>query len=280
MESNERWPGVENRLAYDALAPFYERHWGTHFFWSSTELFLDLLAHRVEPGSRILDLCCGTGEFASWLDGQGMHVTGVDNSARMLGSARASVPRAQFYRADMREFDLPEHFDAVTCMYNSINQALTLRSLRGVLRCVRRHLRRGGWFLFDFVGQEGYRDCWEADEVVQLDDKVCELRYRYDSTRGLALCLVSIDGVQGNCRKVDFELRQRPLEIAELRTELTRSGFSIIAVYPVRNAVPTRGRYAVLARAGGETGGFLNVADQWIGSSVPELEPAACGARR
>jgi len=280
MESNERWPGVENRDAYDALAPFYERHWGPRFFWSSTELFLDLLSHRVERGSRILDLCCGTGEFAGWLEAQGMCVTGVDNSARMLGSARTSVPRAQFYQADMRQFNLSERFDAVTCMYNSINQALTLRSLRGVLRSVHNHLSPGGWFLFDFVGQAGYRDSWDADEVVQLDDKVCELRYRYDAASEMALCLVSIKGVHGDGRKVDFELRQRPLEMSDLQTELTRKGFTVIAVHPVRNAMPTTGRYAVLARAVGENSGLLTLADQWIGGVFPSLESATCGGCR
>jgi SAM-dependent methyltransferase len=259
MESND--------IAFDALAPFYERHWGESFFWTSTELFRDLLASRLEPGSRMLDLCCGTGGFAGWLHRQGMEVMGIDNSARMLRSARASLPRVEFHRADMREFDLQESFDAVTCMYNSINQALTTRSVRSVLGRVRRHLRQGGWFLFDFVCEEGFLESWDADEIVRLEDELCHLRYRYDRTRSMAICKVSIAAAHGGGLTVDFELRQRPLEVAELRAELNRAGFAISAISPVRNSTPERGRYAVLARAGSGSSDVLSVPMEWADCS-------------
>src|SRR6185436_16161570 len=126
---------------YDAMAPFYERHLGRRFFTSAKDLFRELLEHRVGAGSTVLDLCSGTGEFAEWLDARGMVVTGVDNSARMLRRAKAKAPGADFRRADMRAFELGCQFDVVTCFYNSMNQPLTMSSLREVLQTVRRHIR-------------------------------------------------------------------------------------------------------------------------------------------
>jgi len=248
MESNVISPDIESVDAYDALAPFYERHWGTRFFDSATRLFSHLLKNRLKVGAAALDLCCGTGDFAKWLDATGMIVTGVDNSTRMLGYAQAKVPDAQFYKADMRAFQLAFQFDVATCFYNSINQALTLADLRSVLRAVRRHLRVGGWFLFDFVEENGYIDSWEADEVVHLNGRLCEVRYRYDHHLGHAVSHVTIGGTLSEPPH-EFVIRQRPLALTTLRAELKHAGFTVESVSSVPNAAPQRGRLVLLARA-------------------------------
>jgi SAM-dependent methyltransferase len=247
MERNVILPDMDSADAYDAIAPFYARHWGTRFFGSAKELFSDQLLRHVEWGATVLDLCCGTGDFAEWLDGKGMIVTGVDNSIRMLACARAKVPYAQFYKTDMRTFQLPFQFDFATCFYNSINHALTLPDLRRVLRSVRRHLRPGGRFLFDVVEENGYLDSWEADEVVHLDDRRCEVRYRYDQLRAIAFCHIVIGETAGE--QQEYVIHERPFALRTLRIELKRAGFTVESVTSVREAVPLKGRLAILARA-------------------------------
>jgi SAM-dependent methyltransferase len=281
MENLERWSGVENRKAYDAMAPFYERHLGTRFLASAKELFSESLRQKVAAGASVLDLCCGTGEFAAWLGAQGMRVTGLDNSARMLRCAQSKVPDADFCWADMRAFNLPYRFDVVTCFYNSINQALTMRSLGEVLRSVRRHVREGGWFLFDAIDEQGYIESWETDEVVQVNDRVCELRYRYDHLRNLALCRVSIDGI-GREMKCEFELRQRPFLLTDLENELEKAEFAVESIRPVGNAKPIRGRYAVLASALRGTYGTPKLTGHQIVAANRIEEPALaiCGGHR
>ena len=239
---------IDNREGYDALAPFYERHWGTAFFSSATMLFREFLSKRIGRGSRVLDLCCGTGDFAEWLAGQGMAVTGIDNSARMLSCARAKLPETQFYEADMRSFRLTQRFDAATCFYNSINQALTLASLKQSLSTVREHLAVGGWFLFDVIQEHGYVEFWHADDLVKQDGRRCELHYRYDKIQGLALCHASICSAAGEPTQ-EYTLYQRPIDEQTVRHELHCAGFCVESVATVRNAIPRRGRLAVLARA-------------------------------
>jgi SAM-dependent methyltransferase len=248
MERNVTLPNIESADAYDAMALFYERHWGTRFLGNAKQLFSELLLEHVELGAPVLDLCCGTGEFAKWLDEKGLIVTGIDNSDGMLSCARTKVPFAQFHKADMRVFQLPCQFDFVTCFYNSINQAMTLADLCGVLLSVRRHLRPGGWFLFDMIEEKGYVDSWEADEVVHLDEKRCEIQYRYDHTRRIALCSVAIRETVGG-RQQEFVIRQRPLSLRSLKTELKHAGFTVESVKSVREAKPLNGRLAILARA-------------------------------
>lgn len=60
------------------------------------------LAGALPPGSRILDVGCGTGlPTARQLAGAGHTVVGYDLSPGMLGLARANVPEAAFHQGDL-----------------------------------------------------------------------------------------------------------------------------------------------------------------------------------
>jgi len=108
--------------------------------------------HR-QPAS-VLDLGCGTGSHALILAKRGYRVTGIDSSAAMLRVACAKARRRQhlaFVRADMRRFDLGRTFDAIVCMDGAYTHLLTERDLLAHLRAVRRHLRPGGVYVFEFA---------------------------------------------------------------------------------------------------------------------------------
>ncbi|MGK5731800.1 class I SAM-dependent DNA methyltransferase [Streptomyces sp. URMC 124] len=100
------------------------------------------LAAALPPGSRVLDLGCGTGlPTALQLADAGHHVVGVDLSAGMLELARQSVPKAEFHLADLA--DLRDgrlgSFDGVAAFFSLLMLPRTeiphaLRMLHGMLR--------------------------------------------------------------------------------------------------------------------------------------------------
>jgi len=76
---------------------------------------------RYGGGARVLDVGCGTGRDAAWLHHHaGCDVVGIDTSAAMVAHARAHHPGPHYLRADMRDFDLPEIFDAVVCLDSAL----------------------------------------------------------------------------------------------------------------------------------------------------------------
>ena len=73
------------------------------------------ILNQFPPGSA-LDAACGTGRHADYLASLGHEVTGVDASARMLATARAKVPGADFREGDLSRLPVPgQHVDLVVC---------------------------------------------------------------------------------------------------------------------------------------------------------------------
>jgi ubiquinone/menaquinone biosynthesis C-methylase UbiE len=103
---------------YDTRAPEYDDWYlGVGRFadrdrpdWN--EELADLIAMiEALPPKRTLDVACGTGFLTRHLNGE---ITGLDQSARMLETARERMPEATFVRGDALQLPFPDDsFDRV-----------------------------------------------------------------------------------------------------------------------------------------------------------------------
>jgi SAM-dependent methyltransferase len=247
---------------FDALAPFYESHWGRAFLEHSIRLFRRKLTPQLAYGDPVLELCCGTGHFAQWLAEQGYRVTGIDTSRAMLNYARKRLRPGRLFQADIRHFHLRHRVNAVVCFYNSLNQFLEPDSFRAVLASSFRNLNPGGWFLFDIVLEHGYAQFWETDEAFSHGEMMCELQYRFDDLQNLASCLVTLGSLHRPlAHRSQLLLRQRPYSLRFVTEELRIVGFELVVVKPVSEGNPPDGRLAILARRPRE----FHRTNQWHG---------------
>ncbi len=92
-------------------------------------------ALKAEPGARVLDLACGTGDLCRTLREQRLSPIGVDFSLGMLQAARTDAP---LLRADALNLPFPDaSFDGITCGFalrNFTNLEPMLREANRVLR--------------------------------------------------------------------------------------------------------------------------------------------------
>jgi demethylmenaquinone methyltransferase/2-methoxy-6-polyprenyl-1,4-benzoquinol methylase len=95
----------------------------------------------VQPGDRVLDACCGTGDLAVAAEREGGIVTGLDFSSAMLERARRKSDTVDWVEGDLLALPFEDGaFDAVTVGFGVRNVA----SLEAGLRELRRVLRPGG----------------------------------------------------------------------------------------------------------------------------------------
>lgn len=100
----------------------------------------------ARPGTRALDLACGTGDITYAIAARGARTIGLDVTPRMLEIARAKSPEiaAGFVGGDMMALPFPtDTFDLVTAGYGVRN----LPQIAPALAEIRRVLRPGGRFL-------------------------------------------------------------------------------------------------------------------------------------
>lgn len=91
---------------YGPYALVYDRLWGPRVpaaVWPALERWL---LPELQPGDRLLDLCCGTGQVCRALAERGYRVVGLDRSPAMLAHARGNAPEAELLLADARRFRL------------------------------------------------------------------------------------------------------------------------------------------------------------------------------
>jgi demethylmenaquinone methyltransferase / 2-methoxy-6-polyprenyl-1,4-benzoquinol methylase len=126
---------------FDRIAPVYD------FMNRAMTAGLDRRWRRltaeavVEPGTRVLDACCGTGDLSVADRAAGGAVTGLDFSERMLERARRKSDSITWVRGDLLALPFPDaSFDAVTVGFGVRN----VEDLGRALRELRRVLRPGG----------------------------------------------------------------------------------------------------------------------------------------
>jgi len=95
----------------------------------------------VQPGFRVLDACCGTGDLAIAAEREGGRVTGLDFSPAMLERARRKSTTIEWVEGDMLALPFEDaSFDAATVGFG-VRNVVDLE--RGVAE-LRRVLRPGG----------------------------------------------------------------------------------------------------------------------------------------
>jgi len=179
------------RDSYDSFSRIYNAHWG-HCSLQLLGPYNKHLLMSLEPGSRVLDLCCGTGQFARALFDKGFGVTGVDSSAQMLQFAKANAPDVEFIQDDVRYYRSQRKFDAVICVFDSLNHLLTPHGLRAAFQTAYCCTALGGVFGFDMNMEHQYVHNWTNEFVIEDSEAICEVKTSVDISKKRATFVAGI----------------------------------------------------------------------------------------
>lgn len=93
------------------VAKYYEQYWlnprsfatDHGYLVKERETQLVLVLAKVPPGSKILDVGCGSGVFANFFHTRGHQVVGTDISENVVGYAREQYPAILFEAASVED---------------------------------------------------------------------------------------------------------------------------------------------------------------------------------
>ncbi len=135
----------KTREAYDRIGADYE-----NWYWAKkardlraelTEKVVGMVKKNVKKGSKVLDLCCGTGHLVEGLEDY--DYTGLDFAPAMVGYCKGAYSDKEFLIGDAEKMPFEDgSFDAVVCFW-SFHHMLYPEKAMGEIRRV---LNPGGYF--------------------------------------------------------------------------------------------------------------------------------------
>jgi ubiquinone/menaquinone biosynthesis C-methylase UbiE len=131
---------------------------------------LDRFAESVRNAGVACDLGCGPGHIASYLQGRGIRVCGMDLSVGMIERARQLNPGIEFNQGDMRTLPVKDNtWSGIAAFYAIVN--LPPGDLVQALREMRRVLVPGGRLLLSFhIGEDSSQveDLWDSGAALEF----------------------------------------------------------------------------------------------------------------
>src|SRR4051794_8259110 len=158
------------RVAYDALAPYYDAFTAHHRLDAWTASIADLAARHGMRGRRVLDLACGTGKSIVPFAARGWAVAGCDVSPAMLARAARRVPAGTpLHERDVRDLERLGAFDLITALGDVANYLRRPADLVAAFAGAARNLAPDGVLAFDANTLHSYRTFFAATDVLEAD---------------------------------------------------------------------------------------------------------------
>ncbi|MEK7724468.1 MAG: class I SAM-dependent methyltransferase [Acidobacteriota bacterium] len=104
-------------------------------------------------GQPVLELACGTGEYLVTLTENDFDISGTEKFEESLNATREKAEsrnvETNLYSADMRDFNLNQHFNLIFAAGNSLQHLKTIPDVAACFASVKRHLARNGRFIVE-----------------------------------------------------------------------------------------------------------------------------------
>lgn len=166
------------RNCYDEISERFER-FALEVRQDERKRYTRILMDRLKPGSRVLELGCGSGLPTTRQLAERFEVTAVDISAVQIERARANAPKASLICADMTGLQFaPFSFDAVISFYAFFHLPRTQQ--RKMINKINTWLRPGGLLVLtlgtvdtpalfeELLGMESYVSSYDATTNKQI----------------------------------------------------------------------------------------------------------------
>ena len=150
---------LDTRAAFDGVADAYQGPLGNNrLVQQMREVLWREVCRVAVPGTRLLDLGCGTGHDAVYFARKGYSVTAIDWSAAMVAQTRRNAgavgigERVRTEHLGIQELDRVGE-TGFGCIYSDLGALNCISDLEAVSRCCATLLQPGGALVFSVIGR-------------------------------------------------------------------------------------------------------------------------------
>lgn len=182
---------------------------------------------QIENNKTILDLACGKGRHAVFLNKKGLNVVGADLSVNSIADAKKyENDDLRFIVHDMREIIAGHRFDYVFNLFTSFGYFDTQKDNLKVLQSVHEMLNDGGKVIIDFLNIHKVVANLVKKEVKTIDGIVFNITREFDGKHILKTISFGHTG-----QSYSYTERVQGLNKEDFEKLLEKSNFKVDAIF-------------------------------------------------
>jgi SAM-dependent methyltransferase len=197
--------------------------------------FIDALVRHIHlpDEARILDLACGRGRHAIYLNKKGFDVTGLDLSAHNISIARKyQNDKLQFHTQDMRD-PIPGTYDLILNLFTSFGYFSTDDEHLQALKNICNALKKDGCFVLDYMNADMVRKNLVRHNQEEIEGVIFDLKRRI--INGFIEKDIRFSA-QGH--DYFFQERVRSFTAEEIETMINDSGMKVVECFGTHELEP------------------------------------------
>jgi len=192
--------------------------------------FIDKLVAKVEINKNglCLDLACGKGRHAKYLNSLGLNVVGLDLSENSIRQAKTHEnERLAFDVHDMREVYNESQFDVIFNLFTSFGYFDSENDNQKVIDAVHTMLKPNGNLVIDFMNAQKVIQNLVKKEQKEVDGITFHITRKFDGNH----IFKTIEFTDENGEKHNYTERVQALTAAIFERLLTTGNFSLQNMY-------------------------------------------------
>lgn len=190
--------------------------------------FLDNIIKNININNgRILDVACGKGRHAKYLNHLGFNVTGIDLSKNSIEFAnKDSNENLKYFVHDMRSVFKKNHFDLVTNLFTSFGYFENQEDEQTTINAMSNNLKEGGLLLIDFMNVKKVISSLVTSESKEIDGIKFLIERKYDENHIIKKIII-----KDQDSDLNFEEKVRALTLYDFDVMLKKANMKIVDLF-------------------------------------------------
>lgn len=200
------------------------------------EFFITNLLRQLnfKPNDSILDLACGKGRHAVFLNEKGFNVTGVDLSENSINSAKSKENDSlKFMVKDMRDAFTENEFDGIFNLFTSFGYFDSTSENLKVLNSIETMLKKDGVFVIDFMNANKVINSLVVSEDKTIDNLTFHISRKVENGN-----IIKQIEFTDNDQSHSFQEKVQALFLDDFKTLLDKTNLKIDSIFGDYNLNP------------------------------------------